>query len=57
MFEVTGLPPGDYLLAAVTDADDGEWFAPGFLDALVPGAVRVAIKAGQTTTQNLRLGR
>ena len=57
VFEVLGLPPGDYLLAAVSDPDDGEWFAPDFLDALVPGAVRVTITDGQTITQNLRLGR
>ena len=57
VFEIAGLPPGDYLLAAVTDADEGEWFAPRFLDALVPGAVRVTITDGQTTTQNLRAGR
>jgi hypothetical protein len=49
-----GLPPGDYYLAAVTDAETGEWFDPAFLESLVPASLKVVIRQGQTTTQNVR---
>ncbi len=39
-FALSDLPPGEYLLAAVTDIDEDDWLVPGFLTQLVPGAVR-----------------
>ncbi len=56
-FDVRGLPAGEYFVAAVTDADDGEWFVPAFLESLVPASVRVILRDGQITTQHLRVSR
>ena len=56
-FATTGsLPPGEYYLAALTDVDDGAWNDPAFLAQLVPTAVKVTLRDGQTTTQALRIG-
>jgi hypothetical protein len=55
-FNVTGLPPGEYRVAALTDVVNGEWFNPAFLEGLLPASIRVAIVEGQKTTQNLKIG-
>lgn len=41
------LPPGDYLVAAVTDVRSGEWFEPAFLKTLVSSAVPVSLAEGE----------
>jgi hypothetical protein len=56
-FVLAELPPGEYLLAAVTDVDEGDWDMPGFLDQLVPGAARVAVARGQMARQDLRIAK
>jgi hypothetical protein len=56
-FSVKGLPAGEYLVAALTDIEPGEWFEPAFLEQLIATAVRVTIRDGATTTQDLRIGR
>lgn len=55
-YSIKDLPQGDYLLGAVTDIDQDEWFAPGFLDALEGSSTKVSIAEGGNTVQNLRLG-
>jgi hypothetical protein len=54
-FSITGLPAGEYQIAALTDVEPGEWFDPAFLAQLVPAAVRVTMRDGGTITQNLRI--
>jgi hypothetical protein len=54
-FSVRGLPPGEYLIAALTDVQPGEWFDPAFLNALVPAAVKVAIREGERVQQDLKI--
>lgn len=49
------LPPGDYLLAAVTDIDRNEQHDPAFLATLVPAAVPVTLTPGGKTVQDLRI--
>jgi hypothetical protein len=49
----TTLPPGKYLLAAVTDIDRDEQFDPAFLGALVPAAVPVTLQPGEKRVQDL----
>jgi hypothetical protein len=51
----TTLPPGRYLLAAVTDLDRDEQYDPSLLTALIPGAVQVTLQAGQKAVQDLRV--
>jgi hypothetical protein len=55
-YSIADLPPGDYLLAAVLDADEGDWHDPAFLEQLGPGSVPVLIHEGEYTVQHLRLG-
>jgi hypothetical protein len=49
----TSLPPGEYLLAAVTDLGRDEQFDPSFLAMLVPAAAPVTIGFGEKKTQDL----
>jgi hypothetical protein len=54
-FSVTGLPAGDYLIAAVTDVDQGEWMDPSFLKTIVPASLKLSIAEGETKRQDIRL--
>jgi hypothetical protein len=49
------LPPGDYLIAAVTDLDRDEQFDPSFLSALIPSAVHLTVHAGEKRVQDLSI--
>jgi hypothetical protein len=54
-FTVHDLPPGDYLIAAVIDAEPGEWMDPAFLAQLVTASIRVPLAEGETRTQDIRI--
>ncbi len=56
-FGVRGLPPGDYLLGAVTDLEPGEWNDPTLLADLSKVAIKVSLRDAQTTIQDIRVGR
>jgi hypothetical protein len=56
-FSAAGLPPGEYYVGALLDVEPGEWYDPRFLDALTGASVRVALREGETTRQDLRVGR
>ena len=51
------LPPGEYLLAAVTDVEQGQWYDPAFLATLAPAAVRLTIAPGQKAVQHLKIAK
>jgi hypothetical protein len=51
------LPPGDYMIAAVTDLDQGSQYDPEFLKVLAGGSVRVSVAEGARVAQDLRVGR
>jgi hypothetical protein len=55
-YVIRDLPPGDYLLAAVTDVDQDEWQDPAFLERLQPGSIKVTIAEGEKKTLDLRIG-
>jgi hypothetical protein len=55
-FGIRGVPPGDYLVAALTDLEPGEWNDPALLDQLVPSAVRLTLRDRETTRQDFRIG-
>jgi hypothetical protein len=55
-FSFSGLPPGEYRLAAVTDVENGIWFDPAVLQQLSAASIPFALQKGQTITQNLRVG-
>jgi len=54
-FLATGLPAGDYRIAALTDVDDNEWRAVSFLEQLLPASIPVVVKDGETTRQDIRI--
>jgi hypothetical protein len=56
-FKFRNLPAGEYLIVAVSDVEDGEWFDPAFLESLSPSALRVVLAAGERKTQDLTAGR
>ena len=51
----TTLPPGRYLLAAVTDINRDEQFDPAFLAQLVPAAVPITLAPGEKKIQDLAI--
>jgi hypothetical protein len=52
-FTIPTLPPGDYLVAAISDADAAAYLDPKFLERLAALATRVTIDRGQSKTQDL----
>ena len=56
-YVVENLPPGEYLLCALSDIDDGQWNDPGFLDAAVAASIKITLADGEKRVQDLRLGR
>jgi carboxypeptidase family protein len=54
-YQLRGLPPGEYYLATVDPAIQGEWFEPAFLDQQRPGAVRITLSDGDSKTQDFKV--
>jgi len=54
-FSTTGLPPGEYRIAAVTDVETGEWLNPDFLRELVPASISFRLADGRPATQDIRV--
>jgi hypothetical protein len=53
-FRLRNLPPGDYLVIASADVEQGEWFDPAFLEQARAGAKQVSITEGEKKTLDLR---
>jgi hypothetical protein len=53
LYRITGLPPGQYFLAAVDDASIDNWQDPRVLAAISQSAERIIIVDGEKKTQNL----
>jgi uncharacterized protein (DUF2141 family) len=54
-FTFRDLPPGDYLLVAVTDVETGQWYDPAFLRQLQGSAASMKLAEGERKTQTLRV--
>ena len=54
-YRIRGLPAGQYYLAAVDPAEQGEWFNPVYLDEHRVGAARVTLADGDVRTQDFRV--
>ena len=54
-FRLEGLPPGDYLVAAVVDVDAGEAVSDDTVDSVRESATPVRVREGQTETVALKL--
>jgi hypothetical protein len=53
---VKDLPPGDYLVAALSDLDPEDLLDAAILETLVPSAVRVSLRDGEQRSQDLKIG-
>jgi hypothetical protein len=56
-FTFPNTPPGNYLVAAVTDVEPGEWYVPRFLTELAQAAIPVTIAESEKKVQDIRVGR
>jgi hypothetical protein len=54
-YRIMGLPPGEYYLAAVDPAQQGEWFEPAYLDEHRVGAARLTLGDGDAKTQDFKI--
>ncbi|MEZ5316429.1 MAG: carboxypeptidase regulatory-like domain-containing protein [Vicinamibacterales bacterium] len=54
-FSMRNMPPGEYRLTAITDAEPGEWYDPAFLDQLAQASIPVSIREGETKVQDIRV--
>jgi len=54
-YRMRGLPPGEYYLATVDPAEQGEWFDPAYLDAHRAGAARLTLADGDVKTQDFHV--
>jgi hypothetical protein len=54
-FSIRGLPPGDYLIAALTDLDTNEWNDPALLEQAARAAVPVSLAEGERARQDLQI--
>jgi hypothetical protein len=55
LYKMRGLPPGDYYLATVDPAEQGEWFDPAYLDEHRAGAPHVTLGEGDVKTQDFKV--
>lgn len=53
-YRVNALPPGDYLVIAIDDAEQGEWFDPAFLEQVKSAGTKVRLDEGDQRTQDLK---
>jgi hypothetical protein len=54
-FKATGLPAGEYYLAAVTDLDPQDWGDPVFMDQVAAAAIKVTLGDGEKKVQDLKI--
>lgn len=53
-YTLRGLPPGDYYLAAVKEAEPGQFQDPEFLESLRPEALGVSLGEGESKAQDVK---
>jgi hypothetical protein len=53
-YKLTAIPAGDYLVVAVDDVEQGEWFDPAFLDQMKDRATTAKIGEGEQKTLDLK---
>lgn len=56
-YRIRTLPPGDYYVATVDPAEQGEWFEPAYLDEHRIGASRVTLTEGDVKTLDFKVKR
>jgi hypothetical protein len=56
-FDMTGLPAGEYRLAAVTDVEPEQWTDPAFLRQLMGTSMPITLMDGERKQQDVRMVR
>ncbi len=56
-FTFSGLAPGDYYLAALTEVSATDLASPLFLEQVVPAAIKITVAAGEKKTQDVKLAK
>jgi hypothetical protein len=56
-FVARDLPPGEYVVAAMTDVMPSEWNDPRFLEQVALAGVKVTLRDGEKTVQDLQIAR
>jgi hypothetical protein len=56
-FTFSGLAPGDYFLAALTDVSPGDFANPQFLEQVAASAIKVSVSLGEKKIQDLKIAR
>jgi len=54
-FTFQNLPAGEYLLGAVTDVEQNQWFDPAFLSQLAPASAKITLAEGEKKVQDLKM--
>jgi len=54
-YSFSNLPPGEYRLTAIVDAEPGEWYNPAFLGQIGAGSIPITIGPGESKVQDIRL--
>jgi protocatechuate 3,4-dioxygenase beta subunit len=54
-YRISGLPPGEYFVAAITDFTPGQLDDPSFLESLIPLAAKVVVAEGERKVQDYRI--
>ena len=57
VFSIAGLPPGEYFVIAIDDAQADGWQDPARIDALRAQATRVSVREAEQKQVDLRLVR
>ena len=55
-FVFADLPPGEYLIAALTDLDPIDLQDPAFLEQIASAGAKVTIAEGEKKVQDLKMG-
>ena len=55
-FTVRNLPAGEYLVSAVTDIEDGEWYDPSMLQQLAAVSMKLTLAEGEKKVQDIQVG-
>jgi hypothetical protein len=55
-FTVSGLPPGEYYLAALTDVEPSQLSDSSFLEQLASGAIKITLAEGERKVQDIKMG-
>ena len=54
-YQLSMIPSGEYLIVAVEDVEQGEWFDPSYLDQIRNRATKIKIDDGDQRTQDLKV--